>query len=667
MGKKKNADLPPTTHRRHWRTSMEDGNATAARLAAEAAEDVAAGHAAAVAALAITVSTFPVLVCGIQVHLRRVNRRQQARAHRAKQQRSEVASDDNAADEAVRSRAGDARAARAAATLGAAQDAAKRVRRSVSVAGNAMLLFDIFVMIPLVFVLSFNGMAFGPVVVAFVALFSIGIVAQADPTLPRRVRANVLGSCITWMFPLFVCNFLGLIFYFALAPQPFGLCSTRDPTCATAAHLMAGFFVVCALIMVGFILALLPTLYATRERALPPVAELLKRQRQVIAEDGNYHACHLRRNPLYLLEGAGYYAMPVHAALDRFFAIGQVALGPLSAALNICLAIALDALGFPAPFTWGGYFVSGLGFLFVYPTIWSRPVRRGVLSWLGRLGSRGEERQAAAVAALMGAYSPAKALARGRATFCGLPVGALMAADLASNADTGLHQRTVKLALGSCDAFMSHSWHDDADAKWAALQAWAMRFEAATASRRASDAATSSGRSPTLWLDKACIDQQDVAASLACLPVYLAGCQQLLVLAGKTYKERLWCAVEVFTFVRMGGALERVEITPLATADDLSFETFAVENTKCFDDQDKAKLLTAIEAAFGAYAPFNTLVRGLLAGASGGVTKGPRKRTRTSRRFSTRQPSGRISMARDSDCECGEAYATTTGPHTLSA
>lgn len=79
------------------------------------------------------------------------------------------------------------------------------------------------------------------------------------------------------------------------------------------------------------------------------------------------------------------------------------------------------------------------------------------------------------------------------------------------------------------------------------------------------------------------------------------------------------CVVEVFTFVRMGGALERVEITPLDTAADLGFETFAVENAKCFDDNDKAKLLTAIEAAFGAYAPFNTLVRGLLVGASCGV------------------------------------------------
>ena len=106
--------------------------------------------------------------------------------------------------------------------------------------------------------------------------------------------------------------------------------------------------------------------------------------------------------------------------------------------------------------------------------------------------------------------------------------------------------------------------------------------------------------------------------------------EKLLVLAGKTYKERLWPAMEVFTFVRMGGALERVEITPLDTADDLGFETFAVENAKCFDDNDKAKLLTAIEAAFGAYAPFDALVRGLLVGANGGGVIAPRQARRRS-------------------------------------
>ena len=91
------------------------------------------------------------------------------------------------------------------------------------------------------------------------------------------------------------------------------------------------------------------------------------------------------------------------------------------------------------------------------------------------------------------------------------------------------------------------------------------------------------------------------------------------MIAGATYKERLWCAVEVFTFVRMGGALERIHVAPIATTSgDLGFGRFAVEDASCHDPKDKAKLLTAIEAAFGDYAPFNALVRKLLVTASQG-------------------------------------------------
>ena len=45
--------------------------------------------------------------------------------------------------------------------------------------------------------------------------------------------------------------------------------------------------------------------------------------------------------------------------------------------------------------------------------------------------------------------------------------------------------------LGSCDAFVSHSWRDDADAKWDALQSWNRNFT------------DRFGRSPSVWLDKA--------------------------------------------------------------------------------------------------------------------------------------------------------------------
>ena len=56
--------------------------------------------------------------------------------------------------------------------------------------------------------------------------------------------------------------------------------------------------------------------------------------------------------------------------------------------------------------------------------------------------------------------------------------------------------------------------------------------------------------SPLVPQDKACIDQDNIQQSLACLPVFLAGCQTLLVVAGPTYCSRLWCVMELFTFAR---------------------------------------------------------------------------------------------------------------------
>ena len=46
---------------------------------------------------------------------------------------------------------------------------------------------------------------------------------------------------------------------------------------------------------------------------------------------------------------------------------------------------------------------------------------------------------------------------------------------------------------------VSHSWRDDAVLKWAALEKWCESF------RR------KNGRAPTLWLDKVCIDQDNIA------------------------------------------------------------------------------------------------------------------------------------------------------------
>lgn len=64
--------------------------------------------------------------------------------------------------------------------------------------------------------------------------------------------------------------------------------------------------------------------------------------------------------------------------------------------------------------------------------------------------------------------------------------------------------------------------------QWRVLNRWATEFE------------EREGRKPKVWLDKACINQQKISESLAGLPIYLSGCQEMVVLMGETYLSRLW-------------------------------------------------------------------------------------------------------------------------------
>lgn len=114
------------------------------------------------------------------------------------------------------------------------------------------------------------------------------------------------------------------------------------------------------------------------------------------------------------------------------------------------------------------------------------------------------------------------------------------------------------LQLGECDAFVSHSWSDDSEAKHSVLQAWGRAFEEEMGPEERSDIR------PLVWIDKACVDQKHIERDLRCLPVFLAGCSRLLVLAGASYPTRLWCALELFTFVYLGRDL-RPEWHPAGT------------------------------------------------------------------------------------------------------
>ena len=94
-----------------------------------------------------------------------------------------VTSGDHAADEAVSSEAGDALATRAAATLGAAQDAARRVRRSVSVAGNVVMLLAGFINIRLAALLPWKQTQRRAVLVRLQWLYLVGKCLEDLPQL----------------------------------------------------------------------------------------------------------------------------------------------------------------------------------------------------------------------------------------------------------------------------------------------------------------------------------------------------------------------------------------------------------------------------------------------------------------------------------------------------
>lgn len=167
---------------------------------------------------------------------------------------------------------------------------------------------------------------------------------------------------------------------------------------------------------------------------------------------------------------------------------------------------------------------------------------------------------------------------------------------------------TEAVKMGECDAFLSHSWHDEPEAKWSVLQRWRQRF------------LRHHGREPRIWFDKYCIDQTDVEENLRGLPVFVSGCKEMIVLCGPTYLQRLWCIVELFTFVHMGGNLQRITVLPLVHAGHepedehairRSLANFDARQCMCACTKDKIKMLDIICTAYGGIEHFHTAVQSL--------------------------------------------------------
>lgn len=159
------------------------------------------------------------------------------------------------------------------------------------------------------------------------------------------------------------------------------------------------------------------------------------------------------------------------------------------------------------------------------------PSNRGrAIAFIGRHLTGEDAASAATITSMLNAKgkSATATIRMAAKNFRAVPFSVLTEDDLKSNVDTGLNRKVIAAALGEVSVFVSHSWSDPARGKWATMSRWASGYK------------TKIGASPTLWLDKACIDQCNIEASLNCLPVYLAFCRGLLVLVGPTYTSRLW-------------------------------------------------------------------------------------------------------------------------------
>ena len=98
-----------------------------------------------------------------------------------------------------------------------------------------------------------------------------------------------------------------------------------------------------------------------------------------------------------------------------------------------------------------------------------------------------------------------------------------------------------------------------------------------------------------------------------CLPIFLAGCDTLLIIAGPTYTQRLWCLMEVFVFLQMGGSIERITVVPIDWKDDLTakntFEKTDVSKAICTKKVEQKKLLDIVSQGFRNCECFNRIVR----------------------------------------------------------
>ena len=188
------------------------------------------------------------------------------------------------------------------------------------------------------------------------------------------------------------------------------------------------------------------------------------------------------------------------------------------------------------------------------------PMRRRVQAWLGSsclpLCGNDEVSSLTTVGGLLGpGHEPAAALRIARDRFRAVPADGITHARMLRARHDGSQLPLTALAwptpLGACDAFISHAWLDCPGRRFEALARWHCSFR------------KSHGRTALVWLDQFCIDASSVRADLACIGSFIAGCRQFVLLASPSYATRLWCVLELVTFLEMGAKISDVLVVPL--------------------------------------------------------------------------------------------------------
>ena len=533
---------------------------------------------------------------------------------------------------------------------------------------NAVGYLHVFFIVVSCF-LAAKGYAIGASGCAALLCISVCLLLVIDPSMPRQTRAcfvyimasigNISSCCA------------GVSAFVALAPftpGPAGALKVADHPKLAEFHFMVS-LLMGLWTVINFLHSLNTqrVLHVTKLPLSGTIDVLVKGQKWGSGTKFSWDIFSWVR--AYYLESARFYAMPIRVACNHFLTAFQIYSVAMGFVTILFVTIIFVQLQYDVPQTAGPEYLlqleyltnglvlgsllpMGLTFLVVNPLLSSRPVRRYFNHRIAAVGTTSPlARRAIATKFLMGEEDPDVVIERARATFCGIALHELSPAIFTSTSTPAeVYLKTQPLELGTCDAFVSHSWHDDWTNKYNALTTWGAEY-----------AAQSNGEDVVVWWDRACIQvrqESQLSQALSCLPIYVSGCRRMLVLAGPSFSERLcvnqgsnsrpvakslsrahkkersalaegtrvrtpcfdrWCAIELFIFSELGGGMSCIDVRPFQTSTSGgsaiadSFDSFEVAKTQCASQLDKDYFISVIQGAFGGEDPFNAIVREILA------------------------------------------------------